>query len=434
MNNKDELEQELEIIEENQEMDVSLEAQADENSQEAQATINITFEPLTREEVAQLFNDEELEAFLYNIKSRAVSLRADDINGAVEDFVKLTLGAVDVSSMQQDVFDALMNIKVSGIEELKDTYEVINVGKEFYNLLNTAERNNISVESVRKRTEDLYRRGVIDDEQMAMGYHNVALLFESLDKSNGYYSKGRDYNVFTNKYMVKALNLTSSVELIQTCLNYIPEKTKNMREMVHDALDRSFKENRGDASSLFQIYTLYAESYEKFKSSKGMGYIEKDAGDDDDIRYIIYHRAALKYAPSVNDEVRTLRRIAKKQYNTDFEGYTDTKLSIIKKSEGRRKIMEMIRLAKDNRVDSKLKVKLYEGATNELIEDKDLPKGEKNLLWKNIKANLSELYGNNSRKIAKLQAISDKYFLDAKPKKKVGFSKKSTSGKDYFSR
>ena len=432
MNNENELEQE--ITEENQENDVSLVDQGDENSQDEQATINVKFEPLTREEVAQLFNDEELDAFLYNIKNRALSLRADDINGSVEDFVKLTLGAVDVSSMPQDVLEALMNIKVSGIEELKDTYDVINVGKEFYNLLSTAERNNISIEIVRKKTEDLYRIGVIDDEQMAMGYHNVALLFESLDKSNGYYSKGKDYNIFTNKYMVKALNLTGNVELIQTCLNYIPEKTKNMREMVHDALDRAFRENSGDASSMFQIYTLYAESYEKFKNGNGVGYLDKDAREDDDFRSIVYYREALKYAPTENDEVRTLRRIAKKQYNADVEGYVDTKLSIIKKFEGRRKIMEMIRLAKDDRADSKLKVKLYEGAVNELIEDKFMPKGEKNLLWKNIKANLGELYGNNSRKNARLQAISDKYFIDAKPKRRVGFSKKSTSGKDYFSR
>ena len=433
MNNKNELEQEIEVIEEKQEMEVSLDAQEGENSQEAQQTVNITFEPLKREEVAQLFNDEELKAFLYSIKCRAVSLRADDINGAVEDFVKLTLGAVDVSSMPQDVFDALMNIKVSGIEELKDTYDVINIGKEFYNLLNTAERNNISVESVRKRTENLYRRGVIDDEQMAMGYHNVALLFESLDKSNGYYSKGRDYNVFTNKYMVKALNLTSSIELIQTCLNYIPEKTKNMREMVQDALDRAFKKNGNDASSMFQICMLYAESFEKY-GCVPVGFEERNVEKDGNYHSIIYYKEALKYAPTVNDEIRTLRRIAKKQNKKDIKGYIDTRLSIIKISSGKLKVMEMLRLANNEGVDDKLKMKLYEGAVNELIEDKFMPKGEKNLLWKNIKANLSDLYGNNSRKIARLQAISDKYFPEVKTKKKVGFSKKSSTGKDYFSR
>ena len=165
-----------------------------------------------------------------------------------------------------------------------------------------------------------------------------------------------------------------------------------------------------------------------------MGYMERDANEDDDLSSMVYYREALKYAPTLNDEVRTLRRIAKKQYKTDFDGYVDTKLSIIKMSEGRRKIMEMIRLAKDDRVDNKLKVKLYEGAANELIEDKYMPKDEKRLLWKNVRSSLSELYGNNSRKNARLQTISDKYFPDAKPKKKVGLSKRSSSGKDYFSR
>ena len=93
-----------------------------------------------------------------------------------------------------------------------------------------------------------------------------------------------------------------------------------------------------------------------------------------------------------------------------------------------------MRFVVNDKIDDKMKISLYETAVNELIDDKYIIKAEKNLLWKNIKSNLVKLYDRNTKKLNKLKIIEDRYFSEMKTKGKARFSKKSSVGKDYFSR
>ena len=395
-------------------------------------TIRLVLAPLTREDVAKVFNDKELEEYLKRIKTDALSLKADDINDGLARFNKLVLGNVDVSQMDVNVYNTFMKVKVSGVEELQDTYDVIVIGKEYYDMLKGVERNNISIETIRKRTEKLYRKGAIDEEQMAFCYHNVALLFDDLATAKSSYSRSYNDKNFVCKYMVKALNMTNNLELIQTCTKYIPEKTKNMRKMLQNALDRALKNKENDNPlDRFQIYCLYAESFERYSDDK-IGFLESNVRDNDAYYSMIYYEEALKYASTKDDEIKILRNIAKKQ--KDFDKYTDTMVRIIETSQGRQKIMEIMRFVVNDKIDDEMKISLYETAVNELIDDKYIIKAEKNLLWKNIKGNLVKLYDRNTKKLNKLKIIEDRYFSEMKTKRKARFSKKSSVGKDYFSR
>ena len=67
---------------------------------------------------------------------------------------------------------------------------------------------------------------------------------------------------------------------------------------------------------------LYAESFEKY-GCVPVGFEERNVEKDGNYHSIIYYKEALKYAPTVNDEIRTLRRIAKKQNKKDIKGYID---------------------------------------------------------------------------------------------------------------
>lgn len=391
----------------------------------AEEVETMLLEPLSYKDFCKAYPKKLREAVLSDIKDAAFSLDADKFNMSMSVFLNMIGLNVDTSQATQMQIEMLVDARVGHIPELKNTYEVLSIGREFFSMLSApASITNIAIENMKQNVLDIYTVGNINNEQMASAYHNFALLYENYENSKNPYDRGKSKNV-AEEYMAKALALTSNIQLISTCNNYVELNSPNRRLLMQEACERALKRHKLP-SDKFQIYTLYAKSFD----DKSIANIFNSKQTENKSLAIIYYGEALKYTSTSNDRIKTLHSLAKLQKNFDTEGYFLTRQQLAETLNGRHKVVELMSLATE--VSGAKKIRLLEGAVNELIDTKTIPIRERQLMWQNISNNLRSEYGNKKSKIIALEQLEQIYFPGCKYQKEELIDSTSSKGNNYF--
>ena len=188
-----------------------------------------------------------LNDLTYDIKSDVFSLDADKVNSAIEKLQNLACMqfAGNLESAKQ--FDKVMRIRLSSVPQLEYAFETAVVGRDIFNMINSSSNSvatQIEVENKVQSLEDLHDYKIIDNEQMAFGYHNIAILMEQLSRKKSDRMGNNNEQLASYDYMGKALRLTSNPQLIKTCFEYLPDNMimlEPAKDIAH-ALDSEFFE------------------------------------------------------------------------------------------------------------------------------------------------------------------------------------------------
>ncbi|MBE6445606.1 MAG: hypothetical protein E7019_06140 [Alphaproteobacteria bacterium] len=398
---------------------------SDDNT-EVEEQVQIAMPALTEDDIEAMYDREQLRETLGYIKDASFSMDCADYDMAINSFMSIIAVQIDMDKATKEQLDLIVEARIKDIPELMETYEVLSVGREFFSLHSrNSFLTNIAIENLKRDVVDLYDRNIINNEQLAQGYHNVALLFEVYEGTKNYYVRGDNPQIAD--YMAKALSLTSNIELINTCINYLQEKSGKKNALIREACERALKSDRNqDDEARFSIYSIYAKSYISQNASEILNG-KKTEGEK---TALIYYLEALKYAKSEKDKIKTLHSIAKLQVKRDKKAYLATQLELASYLTGREKILELMTLAKG--CEGKDKIMLLEGAVSELIDTHTIPEKERQIMWKNISSDLRTSYGNNKDKVDYLDGLEQKYFnfekeIITKPKRMA-----SSKGNDYF--
>mgnify|MGYP007115463248 FL=1 len=202
----------------------------------------------------------------YDIKSDVFSLDADKVNSAIEKLQNLACMqfASNLESAKQ--FDKVMRIRLSSVPQLEYAFETAVVGRDIFNMINSSSNSvatQIEVENKVQSLEDLYDYKIIDNEQMAFGYHNIAILMEQLSRKKSDRMGNNNEQLASYDYMGKALRLTSNPQLIKTCFEYLPDNMNKKMLFVREACDRALENYQNDSAALYKIHTLYGKSMTK---------------------------------------------------------------------------------------------------------------------------------------------------------------------------
>lgn len=367
-----------------------------------------------------------------SLKNNSLSLDADKINDSLQVVYKMLDMRLSNNEElnQQDIIKAAYR-RVSEIPKLQETFEVVNIGYNIFNMLNRVSTpsgivSRIEVENKIQKLEDFHNANIVNDDQMAMGYHNIAILFESLSAQKKDRMGDNNERLASYDYMGKALRLTSNPNLIKTCFEYLPDEMGKKMLFVREACDRALAANKNDEATLLKIHTLYAKSLVRKLNDVGFNTLS-----DEDYKEASYHYyEALKYASNKETKAKVLRGLIKLQKNHP-EKMIKTKMMLVEQClEGKSKVRELLRLSDE--VDKKdLKPVLLECAVNELIDSEDIKAQEKSLLLKNVISKLRPLYGNNKEKLDNLANLEKKYCLKPKEEELL-IVRVSSKGGDYF--
>ncbi len=377
----------------------------------------------------------EINVILERIKNDSLSANPAYVINSLAIFNQLVGIDVDINEISIPELRGIVLQKTYKKPKMNYTFEVITLGNSFCNMANGQSPATIrGIEELFQKARNLYNADILSNNQMAMAYHNIALIYSNIAKTNISGKGQNDAFNLANKYMVDALSLTDDIRLIKVCDAFLDDKTKNKNKILQNACDRALqKTSARDAIDRFQIYTLYASTFES--STINVNKISDNEYRNEKMA-ASYYKEALKYAVSEEDIMSTLRKIAAKQKAFDPRAYAKTKLTMIENLAGKRKVIELLKLAKATGINAKTKIKLLESATNELVDTRSIPKDEKNLLWGNIRNDLSELYGNSNRKINTLNKIESKFFRKTNEANILPqrLNKRSSKGNNYFSR
>ncbi len=385
------------------------------------------------EEAQQLnLSAKEMKLILERIKDDSLSANPADVINSLAIFNQLIGIDVNMDEISIPELRGIVLQKTLQKPMLNYTFEVIALGNSFCNMaLGQSPATIGGIEELFQKARNLYNADIINNNQMAMAYHNISLIYVNMARSHMNEKKQKDFYNTANKYMLDALSLTDDIKLIKVCDTFLDNKTKYKNKILQNACERALqKTSNRDVIDRFQIYSLYAKTFENTginKLSDTQHLNEKKAAS--------YYEEALKYAVSEEDIMGTLRNIASMQKIFDTQAYAKTKLAMIENLEGKRKVLELIKLSKVSEINNVTKTKLLETATNELVDAKSIPSGEKLLLWKNINTDLTKLYGNNKRKINTLNEIGNKFF-SIKDTREIpqNLNRRSSKGNNYFSR
>ena len=367
-----------------------------------------------------------------SLKNNSLSLDADKINDSLQVVYKMLDMRLSNNEElnQQDIIKAAYR-RVSEIPKLQETFEVVNIGYNIFNMLNRVSTpsgivSRIEVENKIQKLEDFHNANIVNDDQMAMGYHNIAILIESLSAQKKDRMGDNNERLASYDYMGKALRLTSNPNLIKTCFEYLPDEMSKKMLFVREACDRALADNKNDEATLLKIHTLYAKSLVRKLNDVGFNILS-----DEDYKEASYHYyEALKYASNKETKAKVLRGLIKLQKNHP-EKMIKTKMMLVEQClEGKSKVRELLRLSDE--VDKKeLKPVLLECAVNELIDSEDIKAQEKSLLLKNVISKLRPLYGNDKEKLDNLANLEKKYCLKPKEEELL-IVRVSSKGGDYF--
>lgn len=371
-----------------------------------------------------------LNDLTYDIKSDVFSLDADKVNSAIEKLQNLACMqfAGNLESAKQ--FDKVMRIRLSSVPQLEYAFETAVVGRDIFNMINSSSNSvatQIEVENKVQSLEDLHDYNIIDNEQMAFGYHNIAILMEQLSRKKSDRMGNNNEQLASYDYMGKALRLTSNPQLIKTCFEYLPDNMNKKMLFVREACDRALENYQNDSAALYKIHTLYGKSMTKeyvksFLHTKNCS----------EYKETVYHyKEAFNYADSKEKKIKALRGLAKLQQHTEPEKAFEVRSVLAEQFlEGKTKVRELMKLSLEAKQPN-IKAALLESAANELIDSNTLKAEEKSLLLSNVIHNLRPLYGENKEKLANLQKIEQKY-CKKEEKRDFMVGRLSSKGNDYF--
>jgi len=368
-----------------------------------------------------------------NIKTKAFSLNTEDLNGCIKEINNLALLQIDANKFSRDDYNDLIRKRVKNIKILRDTYTAFCLGRQiFEQIVSGAETDasQIMVEDSVQHLEELYAVGILNKEQLALGYHNIAVLFEKEAKQKNDLRGISLQNDKVNRYMMKALSLTADVRLIKTCYECIPDNYSNKMQMVREACDRAFDEREDlSDSALFTLHLLYGKSLENVSIRErflpSFGDSKKEA--------LSHYKQAFIHAGTQEQQTQILRSIARLQKEIEPDKYFNTKMELISNHlSGKTRIKEFIRLAAETGKTDR-KILSLESAANELVDAEHLPQKERSLLLTNIISTLRSLYSPKEiKKLAVLKRL-EKEYCQQMPDENFELLRISSRGHDYFS-
>ncbi len=375
----------------------------------------------------------EMKLILEKIKNDSLSTNPANVINSFAMYNQIVGIDVNMNEISIPELRGIVLQKTYQKPQMNYTFEVIALGNSLCNMANGQSPATIGgIEELFQKARTLYNADILSNNQMAMVYHNIALIYSNAAKVNISGKGQNDAFSMADKYMLNALSLADDIKLIKVCDAFLDAKTKNKNKIMQNACERALqKTSNRDIIDRFQIYALYAKTFESLGVNK-----VSDTQHLNEKKAASYYKEALKYAVSEEDIMNTLRNIASMQKKFDIQAYAKTKLTMIKNLAGKRKVLELLKLAKVTGINDTIKTKLLESAANELVDTRSIPKDEKSLLWGNIRADLSRLYGNNNRKINTLNKIESKFFSKQDEaglsQQKLGV--RSSKGNNYFSR
>lgn len=373
-----------------------------------------------------------MNAVCEEMKDNAFSLNASNVNASLETMYKLMdMKIASDNQFSVSEIEKTARRRISEIPQLQETFEVVNAGRDIYNMIaanGEIVTTQIEVENKVQLLEDLYNANIMDQEQMAHGYHNIAILMERLSRQKTESLGKNAERIASYDYMSKALRLTGNPQLIKTCFEYLPNSATNKMLFVREACDRALEANIGDESALFKIHNLYSKSI--LEEQKNLHFNELPKAQYQEAVY--HYREALKYAGTPEMKVKVLRSLAKLQNRFSSEQAFETRYELAEKYlEGKIKVRELLKLSLETR-NSATKQILLEGAANELIDSNGIKKEEKSLLLSNVVHQLRPMYEKeHPEKLEVLDKIEKKY-CQKEPKKTFNISRFSSKGNDYF--
>lgn len=370
-----------------------------------------------------------LDTICYNVKTDSFSLNADKVNSAFEtmyDFAAVQFA----NELSIGKIDKVIKARFETIPQLDEAYFVATIGRDLYGMMksNEVKTSQIEVENKVQTLEDLHDVNVIDNEQMALGYHNIAIVLERMSRNKSEGSGTNKERLASYDYMNKALRLTADPQLIKTCYEYLPNTQSNKMLYVREACDRALLANDNDKTALYKIHTIYSKTLETEAKTAHFS----SAFDENYSEALYHYQEAFNNANTKERKAKVLRNIAKLQKNCDKNASYVTRAELAEHYlTGKAKVRELLRLAADI---SKPEVKqaLFESAANELIDSNEIKAGEKSLLLSNVIHNLRPLYGNDKTKLDNLDKLEKQHCV--KPKhKEFSLARMSSKGHDYFS-
>lgn len=366
------------------------------------------------------------------IKTNAFSLNAENLNSCIEDINNLALLQIDASKYSRDNYNRLVRKRIKHIKLLHDTFEVFNTGRQIFEQITSGaetDTSQIMIEDSVQHLEELYSGNVINKEQLALGYHNIAVLFEKSARQKNELKEVVTQTDKKNDYMKKALSLTSDVKLIKTCYECLPDNYPAKMQIIREACDRAFENGNLSNSGLFTLHRLYGKSLETVSISERFS----PSFAASQAEALSHYKMALSYAQMPEWQAKILRSISKLQKTDSPDEYYATRMDLISNHlRGKTKIRELLKLAAEVTSPEK-KILSLESAANELADAGQLPKEERSLLMSNVIHNLRQLYApNEKKKLAVLSTLEKKY---CRPEKKsnIGLLRISSKGNDYFS-
>jgi len=181
-----------EEINENQE--IPQETVQDEEQQKQLQPV-VMLQPLASADFYGNFEKDELRLILQEIKDEALSLDDNGYETALSSYMDLIGLRVDFSKLTPEQVDIVVDQRAGNIPELVSTYQVVMVGRNFSALqTKQVSLTNKAIEDQKHSILALYSDKAIDDEQLALSYHNIALLYEAYESDKIPY-KGKNMAV-----------------------------------------------------------------------------------------------------------------------------------------------------------------------------------------------------------------------------------------------
>ncbi len=379
-------------------------------------------------EIGEKIYQDYLDTICYKVKTDTFSLNADKVNSAFETLYEFA--AVQFASeISTGKMDKVIRARLETIPQLEETYVVATIGRDLYGMMNSdaASTSQIEVENKVQTLEDLHDVNIIDNEQMALGYHNIAIVLERMSRNKNEGLGANKERLASYDYMSKALRLTADPQLIKTCYEYLPNTQNKKMQYVREACDRALVANDGDKTALYKIHTIYSKTLEIENNTSHFTLVS-----DENYAEAMYHyQEAFANANTKERQAKVLRNMAKLQKNADKAASYVTRAELAEHYlTGKAKVRELLRLASDVS-KPETKQALYESAANELIDSAEIKNGEKSLLLSNVIHHLRPLYGNNKTKLDNLDKLEKQYCT--KPKnKEFSLLRASSKGNDYF--
>lgn len=272
-----------------------------------------------------------MDAVCEEMKDNALSLNANNVNASLETMYKLMDMKVDPDNQFSiSEIEKTARRRIEDIPQLQEAFEVVSAGRDIYNMIASNGElitTQIEVENKVQLLEDLYNANFMDQEQLAHGYHNIAIVMERLSRQKTETLGNNGEKIASYDYMRKALRLTSNPQLIKTCFEYLPNSVTNKMLFVREACDRALEANNDDASALFKIHNLYSKSI--LEEQKNSHFNEMSNAQYQEAVY--HYRESLKYAGTQEMKVKVLRSLAKLQSRFSAEQAFETRYELAEK-------------------------------------------------------------------------------------------------------